>query len=257
MQERKRARAGDLLHVLLRIDFAGKVLRSDGLREIGKEAHAKARGGKGCDQFVAVADDHGFFELEDPSRRELLLQAALLDRGSKLGCASVAHGNLGAFNHDIGVGNAHGKERGEQVFRRRNAGAFATENGRPCGIDDVFCRRRNANAPKQKGEAGVGRRRAYLDATMRSGMEPDAPKTKASAQRRLHHRALLRARRQALQSLDTIEQLWQLTNHDLSAKLVAVVLGWVARNRGAVFHITPNTGFRRRSSRPSRPLCVH
>ena len=48
--------------------------------------------------------------------------------------------------------------------------------------------------PSTKGEAGAGRRRAHLDRYVRSGVEADALKTKALAQRRLHHRALLSGR---------------------------------------------------------------
>ena len=56
-------------------------------------------------------------------------------------------------------------------------------------------------------------------------------------------------RARTLQSLDTIEQLWQLANHDLLAKLVAMIVRRVSRDGHAVGDVAPDARIGPRSSR--------
>src|SRR5580698_6661296 len=74
-------------------------------------------------------------------------------------------------------------------------------------------------------------------------MQADALEIDAFAQRRLHHErsrnSLAVVRGRAFQSLNTIEQLWQLANHDLLTQLVTMIVRGAPRYHRPVGDVVP------------------
>src|SRR5690348_15411035 len=140
----------------------------------------------------------------------------------------------------------------------RDASSVATEHGCARRIDDAIDDRLETLPFNDEGEPAIRLCGTNVDGRVLSGVKSNTFEMQAIAERCLHHSALLplaRARPRTLQSINTIEQLWQPANHDLSAEIFAMVARRISRDRGIVVDISPDSGLPRdRDARTDRDM---
>lgn len=125
------------------------------------------------------------------------------------------------------------------MLRRGNCRSVATQHRRARGIDHVFDAGRDVRSPQNEEYSVVGLGRSDFYCAVRSRVQTDSFETNGLPERRLHHSQLL-GRARTLQRLHTIEELWQLANHDLLANMLAMISRGVTGNRHAIRKISPN-----------------
>src|SRR5580704_244130 len=138
----------------------------------------------------------------------------------------------------------------------RDANPIARQHRRARRIADVLYGRGNSSLSRNEAQPFVRSCGLDGDRPPCPGVEANAFKMQRIAKRRLHHAALFRlAQTRALQSFDTIKQLWQPPNHDLSAEFLAMVVRRISGNRRAVPDVSPDAGVARdRHARPDREM---
>ena len=169
----------NLLAIGLRRDRRVEVLRADRGGIIADEAHAERVGRQHDDQPVAVAEDHALRARAKTARRAGAnsTQAERLDRfGERLAALPSARESRGR-RRDLGVAHAHGKERREQVFDRRDAGAVAAEHRRSGDVSTRSPRSpERARRSSSEDEAVTRVRRANSNAAGRTRMQDRRPR---------------------------------------------------------------------------------
>ena len=102
--------------VILGIDLAVEVLRTDRARKIRDEAHPETVGWKRREHSIAGVQPNRLVELDHFARVRLHLEPGVGDSFDELGGAAVERRNLRSVDQDLGVTHAHREECREQVL---------------------------------------------------------------------------------------------------------------------------------------------